>query len=120
MKEALNAIRAQILKEYKSIHAFCKKNPEIKRATVYAVLNNKYSSDTERQIKRIQAILDNTPFEEKLQTNNCTVSEMFTVLKEAKCAHCRRLNKQSCVICQTQTEREAQAIVTYLDSREVR
>ena len=120
MKQALEELRRQILAKYRTIHAFCRDNPELKRSTVYLVLAGKYPGNSAKQIEKIQGILTGKQHntEPSLQTA-LTELEAYTVLQETKCAHCRRLDKRACSDCRMQAEREAQALVAYLRSREV-
>lgn len=107
-----------MLAKYKTPHAFCRQNPDVKRSTVYQVLAGKYPGDTGKQIERIQAVLDGVTVEPPARRPELTTGEAYTVLQETKCAHCRKLDKRACPDCRTQTEREAQALADYLRSRE--
>jgi hypothetical protein len=115
VKETLEAIRRDIRERYRSIHAFCRENPELKRSTVYLVLSGKYPGNTDRQAVKIETALSG----EAPSTARAalTAKEAYSVLQEAKCAHCRKLDKRSCPECNTQTAREAQALEDYLYAR---
>ena len=117
MKANLDALRQEILERYKTPHAFCRANPEVKRSTVYMLLSGKYPGDAERQIQRIRAALAGREFV-PVARPTITAQEAYTVLQETKCAHCRKLDKRACPECRTQTAREAQSIEDYMRSRE--
>jgi hypothetical protein len=89
--------------------------PQIKRSTVYMILSGKYPGNTDRQIERIFAIMEGEAQPERRPA--VTAQEAYTVLQEAKCAHCRRLDKRACADCNTQTAREAQALEAYVRGR---
>ena len=117
MKTTLEELKQRILARYKTPHAFCRHNPEVKRSTVYQVLAGKYPGDTGRQIERIQAVLAGVE-PRPARRPELTEREAYTVLQETKCNHCRKLDKRACPDCRTQTEREAEALAEYLRSRE--
>jgi hypothetical protein len=113
---ALEAVRRAIRERYRSIYGFCRDNPELKRSTVYLVLSGKYPGNTEKQMGRIETALTGkaaVPEPRRI----IHAQEAFTVLQEAKCAHCRKLDKRACPECQTQTAREAQALEAYFCAR---
>jgi hypothetical protein len=109
----LDAVRRAILERYKSIHAFCRATPELKRSTVYLVLSGKYPGNAERQRIKIETALTGkaAPEESHLIIQ---AQEAYTVLQNAKCSYCRKLDKRGCPECKTQTTREAQALEQYL------
>lgn len=41
-RDELSELKRQILRNYVSIHAFCRQHPEVGRSTVYALLAGKY------------------------------------------------------------------------------
>ena len=51
-------LKRAILARYKSIHAFCRQHPELKRSTVYQVLAGKYAGHAGRQLAAIRAALE--------------------------------------------------------------
>jgi hypothetical protein len=90
--------------------------PDLSRSTVYLVLSGRYSGNTGRQIARMETLL--TGKEAAPEPRRViSAQEAFTVLQEAKCAHCRKLDKRGCPECKTQTAREAQALEEYLCAR---
>lgn len=118
MKAVLEELKQRILAKYKSPHAFCRLNPEVKRSTVYQILAGKYAGDTGKQIERIFAVLAGVEIQPAARRPDVTALEAYTILQETKCAHCRKLDKRACPDCRTSTEREAQALADYLRSRE--
>jgi hypothetical protein len=112
----LDAARLAIRKKYGTPHAFCRANPELKRSTVYLVLSGKYPGNMERQIGKVENALAG---EAALLEPRCIIQaqEAYTVLQDAKCAYCRKLDKRACPECKTQTTREAQALEGYLCAR---
>lgn len=117
MKANLDALRQEILERYKTPHAFCRANPEIKRSTVYMLLSGKYPGDAEKQAQRIRAALAGHAFVPEVRPT-LTAQEAYTVLQDTKCAHCRKLDKRVCPECRTLTVKEAQAVEEYLRLRE--
>jgi hypothetical protein len=115
VKKRLEAIRGAIRERHGTIHAFCRANPELKRATVYLVLSGKYPGKLERQAAKIEEALAGAA--KVVRQVLITAQEAHTVLQNAKCAHCRRLDKRACPECNTQTAREAEALEAYLLSR---
>jgi hypothetical protein len=113
----LDAIKQAILARHKTIHAFCRDNAAIKRSTLYMVLSGKYPGNNDRQIAKNHAIITGeTPVPAR---PTVTAKEAYAVLQQAKCVHCRKLDKRGCSECNTQTAREAQALEEYLNTREV-
>ena len=108
----LENLRRAIRERYRSVHAFCRAAPELKRSTVYLLLSGKYPGNTERQAARVQAALDGV--EPARRYPALTAQEIYGVLQGAKCAHCRKLDKRGCPECHTQTDREARALEEYL------
>lgn len=119
MKIVLEKIKKQILGQYKTVHAFCKENPDVKRSTVYQILAGKYSGDRDKQIKRIQGVLAGVEKKQGTHHSDLLALEVYNVLQKTKCAYCTKLKKSACPECWVQTEREAQALTDYLRSREV-
>ena len=116
MRERLETIKKAIRERLGTIHAFCRAHPELKRATVYLVLSGRYPGNQDRQATKIEAAL--TGATEALRPEVISAEEAYTVLQNAKCAHCRRLDKRGCSECNRQTEREAEALAEYLRSKE--
>jgi hypothetical protein len=117
VKATLDELRQTIRERYKSCHAFCRDTPELKRSTVYLVLSGKYPGNADRQIVKIETALSGKA---ALPAQKAIIGaqEAYTVLQEAKCAHCRKLEKgRICTECNMQTMREAQALEAYLASR---
>ncbi|MDR2055643.1 MAG: hypothetical protein LBQ10_07235 [Desulfovibrio sp.] len=116
MNARLDAVRADIREKYRSTHAFCRANPELKRSTVYLVLSGKYPGNNERQTGKIEEVLTGeTALAEPRRI--IQAQEAFEILQGAKCAYCRKRDKRACPECKTQTTREAQALETYLHAR---
>ena len=115
-------IKAAIREKYGTAHAFCRANPVLKRSTVYLVLSGKYPGNQERQTAKIREALEASTGGAAPQVPRLLLSaqEAHDVLQGAKCAHCRKLDKRGCPECNTQTEREAQALERYLLLREER
>jgi hypothetical protein len=112
----LDAARLAIRNKYGTLHAFCRANPELKRSTVYLVLSGKYPGNMEKQVEKVENTLTG---EAALPEQRCIIhaQEAYTVLQDAKCAYCRKLDKRACPECKTQTMREAQALEGYLCAR---
>ncbi len=104
-------IRADILRQYRSIHAFCRKHPEIGRSTVYQVLSGKYPGNRQEQIRRIRFVLDAAP--DEAERSPVEAEDVRRVLQDHKCAHCRILHNPPCGDCRKQTAREAEAVAGY-------
>lgn len=116
MKARLEEIRNIMLARYRTIHAFCRANPDITRSTVYLVMSGKYAGNMQTQITRIESALDGA----RRQSAPCfalRASEVFSVLQDAKCAHCRKQDKRFCPECKTVTMREAHALEDYVRER---
>ena len=112
----LDAVRQAMLARYRSAHAFCRSHPELKRSTVYLALSGKYPGNVARQLAKIAGALSGmAPAQDRPAIS---AAEAYGVLQDAKCAHCRRLDKRACPECRTQTTREAQALEEYLSARE--
>lgn len=117
MKATLDELKAEIRKRYTTPHAFCRSNPEVKRSTVYMILSGKYPGDAAKQIERIRAALAGKEAKPAARPV-LTAAEVYTVLQETKCAHCRKLDKRGCPECRTLTVKEAHALEAYVRSRE--
>lgn len=117
MAPQIEELKAAIREKHGTTHAFCRANPALKRSTVYLMLSGKYPGNQERQADKILEALAGSasPRTPRLLI---TAQEAHDVLQGAKCAHCRKLEKRGCSECNTQTEREAQALAEYLLSRE--
>lgn len=48
-------LKEAVLARYRSVYAFCRAHPEIKRATVYLVLSGRYPGKWNEQAAKIQA-----------------------------------------------------------------
>ena len=120
MKAKVEELKRQILSKYKSIHAFCRSNPELKRSTVYHVLAGKYSGETLVQLNVIKAVLEGVSEIRFAPCGKAQVTELetYNILQETKCAHCRKFDKRACQSCRAQTELEAVALTAYWLSRE--
>lgn len=116
MKPALDKLREAVLARHRTVHAFCRAKPELKRSTVYLLLAGKYPGNVDRQLAKIANVLTGEAEPEEPRPA-ITAGEAYTVLQEAKCAHCRRLDKRACADCNTQTAREAQALEDYMRGR---
>lgn len=108
-------LRSAVLDRYRSIHAFCRAHPELKRATVYLVLSGRYPGNVSQQAVRIQTALTGAPPERS--TDPVTAEEIAAVVQADKCNNCRRLDKRSCRDCRTQTVQDARVVERYLASR---
>ena len=118
MKANLEPLKQRILAKHKTVHAFCRDNPELKRSTVYQIIAGKYPGNTGKQLERIHAALEGIEAKPDARRPVVTALEAYTVLQETKCAHCRKQDKRACAECRTQTEREAQAMEEYLSRRQ--
>lgn len=102
-------LRAAVLARHRSIHAFCRVHPELKRATVYMVLAGSYPGNTARQEARIREALGETqggtPW-----TSVFSPERVAATLQACKCAHCRRPDRRGCRGCRNQTAREVAAL----------
>lgn len=128
-------LRAQVLARYASVHAFCRKHPELKRSTVYLVLAGRYPGRWDEQAALIRAAL--TGREEmptppapdvaeggpkgRCDEGSCghrqqsvTREVVAEVLQKIRCAHCRRLDRRDCMACRDQTEREGKELFSML------
>lgn len=101
-------LKRVILARYKSIHAFCRQHPELKRSTVYQVLAGRYAGHSARQLAAIRAALDGTPPERRVDPP-MTADQIADAVQAFKCGECRRLDKR-CAACRTQTMREAEVV----------
>lgn len=111
----LEALRAEVLERYTSVHAFCKAHGELKRATVYMVLSGRYPGRLESQIARIRAALAGArPKASGDITPDLTREETAETLQNIRCSHCRRLDRRGCSDCRRQTEREARDLYAQL------
>lgn len=112
---APESLRALVLARYISIHAFCVAHPELKRSTVYMVLAGHYPGRTEKQAVKIRAALAR-PLEQDAMSPapGLTREETVETLQDIRCGHCRRLDRQGCFECRTQTDREARELYAKL------
>lgn len=112
---APESLRARVLDRYISVHAFCAAHPELKRSTVYMVLAGRYPGRTEKQAAKIRAALAGPPEQDATTpAPGLTREETVEALQGIRCGHCRRLDKQGCYECRTQTEREARELYATL------
>jgi hypothetical protein len=113
---ALDVIRQAVRDRYRTAHALCRANPGLTRSTVYLVLSGRYPGNVTRQIGKIEnALAGGAALPEPRRIIDA--QEAYSVLQEAKCAYCRKLDKRACPECNTQTAREAQALEEYLGGR---
>lgn len=110
--QTIESLRAEILARYASIHAFCRMNPTLKRATVYLVLSGKYPGKTEEQAAKIRAALHER--EESAAGPALPREDVALALQAIRCGHCRKLDKRGCPECRRQTEREARELYARL------
>lgn len=103
------ALRAQVLDRYVSVHAFCRAHPELKRATVYLVLSGRYPGKCNEQAARIRTALSGARSPEPCAPG-VTREALAETLQNIRCAHCRRLDRRDCLACRDQTEREAKEL----------
>lgn len=106
-------LREAVIAKHGSIHAFCKRNPELTRSTVYQVLGGRYPGNLARQQVIIQAALEGTPVP-AASMDVPEVKVLIDVIQNAKCANCRRLDRRACLECRTQSGREADAVREFL------
>ncbi len=115
--QTIESLRAEILARYASIHAFCRRNPDLKRATVYLVLSGRYPGRTEAQAAKIRAALQGRKDGEAqgpALTPNLTQDETVSALQSIRCGNCRRLDRRGCHDCRRQTEKEARELYVRL------
>lgn len=113
MQARLKAVQKAIKERYRTPHRFNRRNPEIKRSTLYLILAGKYPGNIEKQLYRIESCLANIQETPEKQHLTLSAKDAYTVLQATKCANCRKLDKKMCSECNTQTMREAQAIADY-------
>lgn len=111
----MEELRAAVLKQYRSVHAFCRAHPELKRATVYLVLAGRYPGNSSRQEGRIYSALTGVQPERTLDA--VSAEEIAAVVQADKCNNCRRLDKRSCRECRIQTVQDARVVERYLAAR---
>lgn len=105
-------LREAVIAKHGSIHAFCKRNPDLTRSTVYQVLGDRYPGNTERQAAVIRAALDGVAMPEPSRVP--AAEALHDVLMDAKCGRCRRLDRRGCRGCRLQAMREADAVRQFL------
>lgn len=111
-------LKDAVLARYRSIYAFCRAHPELKRATVYQVLAGQYPGRWDEQAALIRAAL--TGRKEMLAPPAPDAAEGVTreavaeTLQKIRCAHCRRLDRRDCMACRDQTEREGKELFSRL------
>lgn len=110
----MDALRATVLARHRSIHAFCKASPDLKRATVYLVLAGRYPGDSSRQTARILEALGE-PVPELAPQPAVPVERIAETLLTCKCARCRRPDRRGCRGCRLQTDREAAAVAALVE-----
>lgn len=111
--QTVESLRAEILARYASIHAFCRKNPLLKLATVYLVLSGRYPGRLETQAAKIRAALQGRKAETP-PGPALTQDEMVSALQSIRCGNCRRLDKRGCPDCRRQTDKEARELYVRL------
>ena len=58
LHDELAELKRQILRRYVSIHAFCRRHPELGRSPVYALLAGKYSGNLYKYIAQLWQIVN--------------------------------------------------------------
>ena len=101
-------LKDAVLARYRSVYAFCRAHPEIKRATVYLVLSGRYPGKWNEQAAKIQAALSEAG--ESPRAQEVTPDVVGKALQEIRCSHCRRLDRRECPSCREQTERESEEL----------
>ena len=101
-------LKDAVLARYRSVYAFCRAHPEIKRATVYLVLSGRYPGKWNEQAAKIQAALSEAG--ESPRAQKVTPDVVGKALQEIRCSHCRRLDRRECLSCREQTERESEKL----------
>lgn len=112
MRARLKALKIAIMERYKTPYAFWRNNPEVKRSTLYMILNGKYPGDLEKQLTKLEILLKGEP--EPLKLPVIKAKEAYSILQKTKCVHCRKIDKRFCPECNTQTMREAEALEKYV------
>ena len=92
--KGLEGLKENILSNYASIHAFCKKyKGTVSRSTVYQVVNGRYPGNPARHINKIKEILEGKlPFTE-------LENDMLNALKTVACAKCKKKGRKTCKKC---------------------
>ncbi len=101
----------QVRQRFRSIHAFCRAHPELKRATVYLALSGRYPGDTRRQLRKIETALDGVE-----PRRTISAARIAEAVQENKCAHCRRLDRRFCGECRNQTMLDARVVEKLLEA----
>jgi hypothetical protein len=107
-------LRQAVVARHGSIHAFCKRHPELTRSTVYQVMNDRYPGNVARQSAIIREALEGGPAG-PARISVPSAQDMAGVIIAARCARCRRPDRRGCRGCRMQAEREAQALREFLE-----
>lgn len=99
-------MHTEILRRFGSIHAFCKRHPQMGRSTVYQVIRGRYCGNAEKQTRRIcralegkdRAELDAEALGKVLEREACAVCD-------AGKRRCRKMRPQ----CKGLWKRQAEA-----------
>lgn len=107
-KALAEALKAEILERFVSVHAFCKAHPELSRGTVYQTLSGRYAGSFENTAKKIRAALENPDKKPQIKEDfQIDADVLGEELQAIRCQNCRRLNRRECMACRDQTIREA-------------
>lgn len=110
----INELRHKIIEKYGSIHNFCKINENLTRATVYLVFAEKYAGNVQKQIAKIENVLDNSQgYQKKASINE---QEIIEVLQQTKCSNCRLL-RPNCPECKRKNNMKAKAIYEFIQTK---
>jgi hypothetical protein len=109
-----HTLRQAVVARHGSIHAFCKRHPELTRSTVYQVMNDRYPGNVARQSAIIREALEGGPAG-PARISVPSAQDMAGVIIAARCARCRRPDRRGCRGCRMQAEREAQALREFLE-----
>lgn len=107
------ALRAQVLARWGSVHAFCRAHPELTRSAVYMTLAGTYAGDEKKQCALIAAALAAPPQQEQAAPSAITLAAN---LQRVRCSLCRKQGKRQCRRCRARTAQEAQQLFLLLYS----
>ena len=107
----VDTLRVRILERHRSVHAFCRAHPELKRSTVYLVLSGRYPGNGNAQAARIRTALAGPKAAPERTVPGMTGEDVAEALQSIRCAHCRRLDRRECRACRDQTEREGKELL---------
>jgi hypothetical protein len=110
LDKAAEAIKAR----YGSPHAFCKDHPSLNRTTVYQVLAGTYSGNTDKQLGRILAALEQS---KETPQGLPTLTELETCIRDAACPRCPLDTGPICKRCAPTHLLQAQAVLRLLTQR---